>query len=73
MEMKQCEYENRENFVTSEAQRRHFHLPNKVRAVTILFKAKIRQIVIESMIFNCFGCRCLSFISPELLFWRKIM
>lgn len=69
MEMKQCEYENWENFVKSEAQRRLFHLPNKVQAVVTLFEAKIRQIVIESVIFNCFGCRCFSFLSLELLYW----
>lgn len=72
MEMKQCEYENRENFAKSEAQRRHFRLSNKVRAVMTLFKAKIRQIVMESTICNCCGYRCFSFLSLELLYWRPI-
>lgn len=71
MEMRQCEYENCENFAKSEAQRIHFHLPNKVWAVTTLFEAKIRQIAIESMVCNCY--RCFSFLSLELLYWQPFM
>ena len=43
------------------------------QTVMTLLKAKIRQTFIENVIFNCCGCRCFSFLSLELLYWRPVM